>query len=86
MKLFSEDQTSILYVGGVNNPYPVEVIGDKKCSLPQFPTVIMNIAPSVILTNNNEILSCGGADGTIKQCHVLKVTKWVKHSNLLEER
>ena len=81
---FSEEHNSILIVGGINNP-SVEVIGDKECSLPQFPFA-MNIAPSLIITNNNEILSCGGAEDTIKQCYVLKGEKWVKHSELLEER
>ena len=84
MELFSEEQTSIVIVGGINNP-SVEVLGDKNCSLPQFPFA-MTIAPSLILTNNNEILSCGGAEDTIKQCYVLKGDKWVQHSELLKER
>ena len=63
----------------------VEVIGDKKCSLPQLPFALSK-QPSVLQTKDNEILVCGGDGDNIKQCSVLKEQKWIKHSELYKAR
>ena len=84
---FSES-ISILVVGGYDDNSrlnSVEVIGDKTCSLPQLPFGI-TWQPSIILTNDNEILACGGGGKNEKQCLVLKEQKWEKHSDLNKER
>ena len=64
----------------------VEVIGDKKCAVPQLPST--NNGNQVILTNNNEILTCGGYGNNLQKCFVLntKKAKWEAHSDLINER
>ena len=62
VSLCLEEKTSIILVGGNSNGSrlnSVEVIGDKKCSLPQLPYGI-EWKPQVVLTNNNELLICCG--------------------------
>ena len=82
------ESNSILVVGGYDGNdllTSVEVIGNKKCSLPQLPFGIAS-QPSIILTNDNEILACGGSGKNKKQCLVLKEQKWEKHSDLNQIR
>ena len=63
-----------------------EAIGTQNCSIPQLLFGGLGGKPSVILTNQNEILICGGYDRNIKQCMVLREQKWFTHSNLKQER
>ena len=85
-----EEHKSILVVGGDqgsgDNYKYVEMIGDKKCALPQLPYATE--ASQVILTNNNDILTCGGYGDNIRKCLVLntKEVKWVAHSDMNKER
>ena len=69
-------------IRGIVSLTSVEVIGDKKCSMPQLPFRI-NWTPQVILTNNNELLICGGSS---KRCLVLNGGQWVQHSFLNQAR
>ena len=67
----------------------MEVIGEKKCALPRLPRTIK--ANQIILTNNHEILTCGGITGQYysdfyQKCLVLKHCAWVLHSTLNKER
>ena len=63
----------------------VEVIGDSKCSLPHLPYGIF-FQPQVILTNDHEILTCGGNGANSQKCLVLKEREWIDHSTLNQRR
>ena len=78
------ESTSIFVVGGENKGMlrSAEAIGVQNCSIPQLLFAEVGGKPSVILTNQNEILTCGGLGNNIKHCMVLKEQKWFLHSNL----
>ena len=89
LKLISESK-SIIVVGGHNDSSlsnSVEVIGDNICSIPPLPIGL--IKPSISLTNDEEILACGGAYNKThnnKECFALKEHGWEKHSTLIKAR
>ena len=82
------ESTSIFVVGGENKGMlrSAEAIGVQNCSIPWLHFAEVGGRPSVILTNQNEILTCGGLGNNIKHCMVLKQQKWFLHSNLQEKR
>ena len=63
----------------------VDLIGDVTCVLPQLP-INIPYQPSIILTNDNQILACGGYPNNMHECLVLKDQNWIKHSDLIEKR
>ena len=79
----------IVVVGGYGRAKlnTVEVIGDKECSIPELPYLISE-HPSVIITNDMEILICGGHSiiRYDKKCLELKEGQWVFHSNMSQAR
>ena len=81
--IFISDSTTILIVGGKRergfNSREVTLIGDKKCSFPQLPIGVSSRQPSMILTNDEEILVCEGF-----RCKVMRGQRWVTHSDLNE--
>ena len=86
------DSTSIMIVGGYDGngffseaTNSVDLIGDVTCSLPQLP-INIPYQPSIILTNDDEILACRGYPNNMQECLVLKDQNWIKHSDLIEKR
>ena len=61
----------------------VPSITDKNCGFPPLPTVIDE--SSLILTQNQDILLCGGSNNE-KTCLEMKQKNWEHHSNLYEKR
>ena len=58
----------------------VEIIGNKKCTIPKLPTGIGQ--HSLIQTEDNKILVCGGVEANEKACLELRHGQWVDHSKL----
>ena len=68
---------------GSNDLKTAELIPNR-CSIPSLPKGISE-QPSLILTNDNNILLCGGTNNE-KQCLQLKEKNWVHHSDLIDLR
>ena len=58
----------------------VEIIGNQKCKIPKLPTGIGQ--HSLILTEDNKILVCGGVEANEKACLELRDRQWIQHSKL----
>ena len=71
---------------GSNDLKTAELIPNR-CSIPSLPKGISE-QPSLILTNDNNILLCGGTNNeTVEtQCLQLKEKNWVHHSDLIDWR
>ena len=82
------EETSLLIVGGWIGPNDeidtIEIIGKKNCTVPKLP---MKIAQhSLILTEDNKILVCGGYETNKNTCLELQRNQWIQHSKLLDAR
>ena len=83
-------ETSVLIVGGIKSSNindlvdTVEIIVGKNCTLPKLPMKIGQ--HSLILTEDNKILVCGGWGTNGKECLELKQGQWIHHSKLLNHR
>ena len=62
----------------------LEVIGDSNVKLPPLPE--KNHAHSMVITNNNELMTLGGNYGDKKQCYKLVNGKWQKQNPLTQPR
>ena len=92
--IFISEEHSVLVVGGGDATVSVkygerhlktaELIPPNKCKIPSLPKGI-NIQPSLILTNDDKILLCGGKNNE-QECLELKENNWVHHSDLIESR
>ena len=74
-------------VGGLDDGWnylkTAELIPNR-CSVPSLPKGISG-QPSLILTNDDNIILCGGA-GNLQECLILKGKNWVHHSELIKRR
>ena len=82
MCYISEEHKSALVVGG-NFLKTAELIPNK-CNIPSLPKGI-DWQPSLILTNDNNILLCGGLNNQ-QECLHLNDKNWVHHSDLIDWR
>ena len=73
-------------MGGYNGSDRVKTaeLIPNNCNIPSLPKGISG-QPSLILTNDNNILLCGGNDNE-HECLQLKEKLWVHHSDLVESR
>ena len=60
------------------------MIGDSEEKLPPLPEA--SYAHSMVITNNNELMTLGGGYGDEKQCYKLENGKWQKQNPLTQPR
>ena len=79
-------QQTIISSGGYGNGNisNLEAIGESDIILPTLPEV--NSARSMVITNNNELMTFGGYAGDEKQCYKLETGNWRKENPLTQRR
>ena len=83
---YISEEHSILLVGGHDGSDPVKTaeLISNRCNVTSLPSGIAG-KPSLILTNDNNILLCGGYNNE-QECLELKDKNWVHHSELIVSR
>ena len=80
------DKPAVALSGGYDGESKsiLEVIGDAETMLPPIPKT--NHGHSMVINNNNELMTLGGRYGDKKQCYKLVNGKWQKQSPLTQPR
>ena len=76
------DQPTVVIPGIYSGSSSLEVIGDSKIKLPEFPKPIYHY--SMVITNNNELMIFGGVDSD--ECYKLVKGSWEKQNALTRKR
>ena len=80
-------KTAIVISGGSSSSdvgKNVELIGNFDAKLPSLPEV--NDCHSMVMNNNNELMTLGGEYGDKKQCYKLVNGSWQKQNPLTQPR